>query len=242
MTTQLTATIKFKKAASRAKEAIVMIYDIASFSKFFNLPDVHRYVPTFINIVSDTISTIFFGGENYWYSDYEKKSYDPLLISPIHEKFLGDGGLYLWTLPKGRKKFPSNFIVELCNSLYDLKNQFQKIIEKCRTEIPIYDLPEGIRFGLAKGTVYELTREGSNDKEYIGICINLASRLQNYCSGLGFIASARMDITEPDLKEFEYIKVVATKIKGFPKEIVVVDKTEFEKLSKETKENLFESF
>jgi hypothetical protein len=75
----------------------------------------------------------------------------------------------------------------------------------------------------------------------MGFCINLASRLQKYCPELGFIASARIGVRESVLKKNEYIKVIANKIKGFPKEIVIVDKREFENLDTQIQEDLFET-
>ncbi len=233
----LNETIQFDTRASRAKHALVMIYDIVGFSQFFNQPDVHEYVPRFLNHISKAISAIIYGGEKYWTSSPE--TYSPLQ-SPVHEKFLGDGGLYIWLSPDA-KGFSTTFITKLCNRLWNAQNSFGNIRKKCAEGIPVYELPRGIRFGLARGTVYELTNRKTRQREYIGYCINLASRLQNYCSELAFIASARTEIPESVLNEYEYIKIIATKLKGFPKEIVIVDKDEYERLSEEIKSDLFES-
>lgn len=97
----------------------------------------------------------------------------------------------------------------------------------------------GIRFGLARGTIYELTRASGTNKEYIGFCINLASRLQKYCADLGFIASGRLGLTDGFLEEESYKRVVATKIRGFPEEIVIVDKKEYEAVAEGQRANLF---
>lgn len=215
-----------------------MIYDLVGFSKFFNQPDVQDYVPRFINHISSVIATVIYGGESYWTT--KTKTFEPLL-APVHEKFLGDGGLYIWLPPEGAKEFSKKFVTNLCNRLWNIQNNFYEILRKCAEDIPVYELPQGIRFGLARGTVYELTNRKTREREYIGFCINLASRLQKYCSELAFVASARIEIPESILKEFRYIKVVATKLKGFPKEIVVVDAEEYDELSPEIREELFES-
>jgi len=128
----------------------------------------------------------------------------------------------------------------LVNRLWNLKNNFGKILSKCSDEVPVVDLPKKIRFGLAAGSVYKLTYEDSNKEEFIGYCINLASRLQAYCRDLGFIASARIGIPMSILKKHGYIKVVATKLKGFPKEIVIVDELEYKELEEKVRTELFE--
>lgn len=238
MVKQIRKAIRFDETASRPKRAIALIYDLAGFSQFFNQPDVQEYVPKFLNHISDAISVVIFGGKTYW---YPKPSSLEAIIAPIHEKFLGDGALYLWTAPQGAADFPSNFPIFLCNRLWNLQKYFSEVIKKCADVVPVVELPKRIRFGLAAGTVFELTRGNSREKEYIGFCINLASRLQKYCPELAFIASARVGVPESILEKYRYIKVVATKIKGFPKEIVIVDRHELATLSEETRNELFES-
>jgi hypothetical protein len=71
------------------------------------------------------------------------------------------------------------------------------------------------------------------------VCINLASRLQKYCAGLNFIASARLNMPSSILQKHNYMKVVATNIKGFPKEIVIVDRSEYAKLDPKVRQDLF---
>ena len=233
----LNGTIQFDTRASRPKHAIVMIYDIAGFSKFFNQPDVHEYVPRFLNHISNVVATVIYGGEEYWTTNPE--TLQPLQ-APAHEKFLGDGGLYIWLSPNA-KGFSTTFVTSLCNNLWNIQRFFGNIRKKCAEDIPVYELPQGIRFGLARGTVYELTNRKTRQREYIGFCINLASRLQKYCPEFAFIASARMGISKSLLEQHDYIKVVATKLKGFPKEIVIVDRTEYNNLSPEIRDELFES-
>jgi len=47
-------------------------------------------------------------------------------------------------------------------------------------------------------------------------------------------------MSAPTLEKNGYIKVVATQIKGFPKELVVVDKDEFDGLADDVRNSLFE--
>ena len=138
--------------------------------------------------------------------------------------------------------FDENFVVILCNRLWNLQNEFAGlIIQRVADDVPVFEVPRRIRFGIARGTVYELTKSGSSEKEYIGFCVNLASRLQHYCPQLGFLASARLGLPKAVLNKHGYQRIVATKIKGFPNEIVVVDKDEFEKLEPAVRKDLFAS-
>ena len=228
----------FRNRAGRAQNGIALIFDLEGFSKFFNQPDVHEYIPTYLNIVTDAVESCIFGGKCYWSGSEEL---NVLQIDPVHKKFLGDGVLYVWTPPKGEDTFSINFITILANRLWNLKNAFGEVNKACADFVPEYELPLRIRFGLARGTVYELSVARSKEREYIGYCINLASRLQNYCPQLGFIASARLAIPESDLKEHGYIRTVANKIKGFPKEIVIVDGDEYAELDDEVRSELFQN-
>jgi class 3 adenylate cyclase len=233
---RLTSTTKFAARAGRPVHGVAMIYDLEGFSKFFNQPDVQDYVPKFLNHVSQAVSIALFGGLAYW---LDKPVTYSSLQAPIHEKFLGDGMLYLWTLPRGSMDFDAMFTENLCNRLWNLKSRFGKVLAQAADDVPVMDLPSRIRFGLARGTVYELTRASGTQKEYIGFCINLASRLQKYSPGLGFIASARIGLRDEVLKKFNYRRVVATKIRGFPEEIVIVDKNEFERIDEEHRADVF---
>src|SRR5258708_32829117 len=90
---------------------------------------------------------------------------------------------------------------------------------------------------LQGGTIYELGRQ--SEKEYVGSCINLASRLQNYCPELGLIASARLELPKSELDDSGYMIVSAKKIRGFQTEKVIVDLEEYQKLPKSIRTELF---
>jgi class 3 adenylate cyclase len=228
-------TFKFS-SASHPQNAIALVYDLEGFSNFFNQPDVQEYIPAFLNIISESVSTCLFGGTAYW---QDNAKYPPLSSTPIHEKFMGDGGLYIFT-PDGLTDFREGFPVTLCNRLYMLRKNFHHVVQKCTDTVPVFGIPKKIRFGLARGSVYELSSHHGAQSEYIGFCINLSSRLQAYCPELGFIVSARLKIPAERLSDSGYKKVIATKIKGFPKELVFVDGDEYQKLSDDIRNNLFE--
>ena len=157
-------TISFKPKASKAKNGLELIFDLERFSKFFNQPDVQDYIPKFLNHIFNSISIVINGGNAYWYNEVELRSISPLL-NPIHQKFMGEGGLYIWTPSKESGDFTIDFITQLSNRLWDLKNHFDAVLKSCADDVPVYELPRRIRFGLARGTIYELSHTSSIKKE-----------------------------------------------------------------------------
>ena len=87
------STVQFDSKASQPRRGMVMVYDLEGFSRFFNQPDVQDYVPVFINHVSAAVSACIYGGNQYW---IEETNSEPLPVLPVHEKFLGDGAMYIW--------------------------------------------------------------------------------------------------------------------------------------------------
>ena len=233
-----TNTFRFSGKASLPKNALALIYDLEGFSRFFNQPDVQDYVPVFLNHVSEAVARCLFGGEPYWVRD-AKKAHAPLALRVVHEKFMGDGAMYVMLPPAGESDFNTTTLSYLCNRLWNLKRCFATVVSKSLERVPVVEVPRRIRFGVSRGAVYELKRPNTTAREYIGFCINLASRLQNYCPDLGFIASARLMIPDKALKEHAYRKTVATKIRGFPNELVIVDASEYDALPAENRDELF---
>ena len=231
-----TANKLFETTASYPEQALVLMFDLEEFSKFFSQPDVHTYVPKYINHILECMNIIITGGKAYWDKTDNKdlENYNPM-PNPIHTKYLGDGMLYIWRY----NDFSSKQLIAFINRLWNLKVFFNDVLEKCSEDVPVVDIPKKIRFGISAGSVYKLTYQNSNKEEYIGYSINLASRLQNYCKELGFIFSGRVNPPKKDIDKNDYLKVVTTKMRGLPNEIVYVDKAEFEKLSPEIKEELF---
>lgn len=234
----ITSTFQFKPKASLPKNAVALIYDLEGFSRFFNLPEVQNYMADFLNHISTEFKVVFYGGKSP-YIGSEKDTVSPLKLRIAHEKFMGDGALYIILPPDGEADFQTATLGILCNRLWNFKNGFSKLMRAAMDKVPIADLPKKIRFGISRGAVYELNPIDDSNPEYIGFCINLASRLQGYCPDLGFIASARLMVPMSDLDKHGYKKVIATKIKGFSDEIIIVDINEYEKINSTIKSELF---
>jgi class 3 adenylate cyclase len=215
---------------------VALLYDLEGFSRFFNQPDVQDYVPAFLNHVSAAMGVNLFGGEAYW---AHNETIGPLEIEVAHEKFTGDGALYILLPQGGASDFPAGTLQHLCNRLWTLKNRFDEVVNRVFEMVPVLEVPRKVRFGLSRGSVYELRTHGGAASEYIGFSINLASRLQKYCPELGFIASARLMLSDREISKHGFMKVVATQLRGFTDEIVVIDSVEYEALPEDIRTRLF---
>lgn len=226
----------FKPKASYPEQALVLMFDLEEFSNFFSQPDVHTYVPQYLNHILECMNIIISGGKAYWYKDEKNVPHTySALPEPIHTKYLGDGMLYIWRY----QSFSKDRLISFVNRLWNLQTFFEEVLLRCSEDVPVIDIPKKIRFGISAGSIYKLTYQNSNKEEYIGYSINLASRLQSYCKELGFIISGRVNPPKKDVDDNNYVKVIATKIKGFPNEIVYVDKAEYEGLDEIIKKDLF---
>lgn len=217
---------------------MVLIFDLEGFSTFCGQPGADIHVPVLLNRVFNCLQLILEGSALYWVPARKRRP-AAALPPPDHQKFLGDGGLYLWLLGQ-RGALGGQDLVALMNRLWTLKRHFPEVMAACAEQIPLPILPTAIRFGLARGSVCALSRADSNQVEYTGYCVNLASRLQSYCRDLGFVASARLELPDDLLRAHKYVRVVATQLRGFPKEVVFVDGPEYARMDATTRKTLFE--
>lgn len=225
---RLRRTLRFEPADTEKVRGVALVFDLQGFSAFFNQPWAKSSTPRYLDMVFSAVTTELFGGRRFW-GDKAQVRHFP---HPVHQKFLGDGMLYIWTPPSGEDRFPDDFVPELTRRLAGFREQFPLINEACKGPIPYsFTLPERIRFGLAGGLIYELARRDSSEKEYMGFCVNLASRLQGYCPGLGLVLSAGLQLPDTTIAELGLVRAVATNIKGFEKEDVLVCRDEYEALS-----------
>jgi class 3 adenylate cyclase len=224
--------IIFEEEAKTPVKALVLVADLENFSQFFSQPDVHLYVAHFLNHIFAALNLSFAGGKIPWLDNDKMPGFPP----PIHAKFLGDGALYIWRYDNDIN------LIDLFHMLSLFQGSYKKIIAELVADFPVVDVPSGIRFGLAAGSVYRLTSSTSSTAhEYVGYAINLASRLQNYCRGVRFICSARVDLPASHLSQFSsYKRVIAKKLKGLPREIVIVESDDFQNADASERDALFD--
>lgn len=224
----------FTNKGTPGTEALVVIFDLEGFSKFFTQQDVHLHVPGFLNLVFSSFQELFGTDWPSWFgqpSTPATAEKNVPLPEPTFAKFMGDGGLYIWTAASEDESFDDEAKMYLINYLWHFRDNFDEVVARARDLVPLAHLPERIRFGVTRGTVYGLRSPDSRTPvDYIGFSINLAARLQNYCRELGFIVSARIGVAEKLANESSWVKKTATKLRGFGPEIVYVDKREFDGL------------
>jgi hypothetical protein len=224
----------FQKA-DRPTTGLALIFDISGFTNFFNKPDLQFYITKYINHIIECVEICLYGGYDYWTQG--PTDTDPLSLKPSLRKFLGDGMLYIWENMEDEPP-ESYFKIILVNRLWMLQTYIEKINNNLYNDIPIGDLPKTIKFGLAQGSIYRLT-ETDGGIDFIGPCINLASRLVKYCPELNFICSARLDLDKKAMEDEGYFKIIAKELRSFENEIVIIDKNDYSKLKKEDQDRLF---
>jgi class 3 adenylate cyclase len=212
-------------ARSKQVDVIAAAFDLSGFTKFCSQVDPHLSMPRFFK---EFLSWLFESIK----SEFEQERFREgvLLYSelPIFAKFTGDGVLFLWDVE-------NMDMVEICNIVailrvicYQYGSVFVPKIKKHLSQVP-----RSLRCGMARGLVCSV----GNGEDYVGPCINVASRLQKL-SNLGFCCSKRgLDLDEGMNKvTAEKYMVKSVSIRGLGEdELVIVRKAEFERLSKRDK-------
>jgi hypothetical protein len=88
---------------------------------------------------------------------------------PFFMKFMGDGLLALWETNGMHPNAQHNMIFSCENILGAYKSEFVPEMQR-----KVTDVPPILRCGIAKGTVFSV----GNGEDYVGSCINVATRLQ----------------------------------------------------------------
>ena len=217
---------------------IVVIYDIMGFTRFFNQPDVYNYAPRYLNAIGGVISDLLEAREADWLSEnpYGPHRWDEHLL---HRKFMGDGELLVFGTPKGESQ--TQRIKSLIHGIFCILRGFDTINARIRDEIPVADLPTGLRFSMSRGTIMKLVPDGGDrEPEYIGFPITLASRLQSHCRGIRFIASGKVGPRKIRPDASEYVTMKTRGLKDFPPELVLLDAASYHALDAAEREALFE--
>ena len=215
---------------SEEVESLAAVFDLSGFTKFCSQIDPHLLLPEFLNS--------FLG----WLFDEIKKEFvekthdggkELRADLPFMAKFTGDGVLFLWDTRKMDNTQICNAVVCLKNICYSYTNEFYPGIKKV-----VDNPPTALRCGIARGKLFSV----GNAEDYVGPCINLASRLQRV-SLLTFCFPRKGFDIEKDMGKDA--KTVYTEkrfsIRGIGENILVwVVKEEFDKLPEEEKKSFGE--
>lgn len=210
---------------SRQIGVLAAVFDLAGFTNFCSQVDPHLSMPRFLKEFLDWLFESI-------KSEFEFKRFSEGVVLyanlPIFAKFMGDGVLFLWDVENMQMNLICNVVVSLSNICGQYSSAFAPKIKK-----HLSDVPKSLRCGVARGQVCSV----GNGEDYVGPCINIASRLQKL-SNLGFCFSKRgIDFEEGMLKAAAETYIVKrVSIRGVGRdELVVVEKGVFEKLSKRDK-------
>lgn len=159
-------------------EAIASVFDLSGFTNFCSQVDPHLSVPEYL---SRFLDWLFSEVKREFVRESYKEGKDLWAELPFLAKFLGDGVLFLWDTE-------NMYGTEICNVVVSLRNICVNYMEKFYLEIKkaVVEPPDMLRCGIARGRVFSV----GNGEDYVGPCINLASRLQKL-SLLTFCVSRR---------------------------------------------------
>lgn len=210
---------------SRRIDVIAAVFDLSGFTGFCGQVDPHLSMPRFLKEFFDWLF-----GEIKSEVAQEKIGDETVLytVLPFFAKFTGDGVLFLWNAE-------DMGMTGICNAVIELRNicNSYSVNFKPRMERHLSYIPERLRCGVACGTVCSV----GNEEDYVGPCINVASRLQKL-SNLGFCVSKRGVDFEEGMEKVTagnyMVKRVSIRDVG-EDELVIVQKADFKGLSKEEK-------
>ena len=145
---------------------------------------------------------------------------------PFFAKFLGDGVLFLWDdrslTPEARVN-----VIEYMEAICD--DYRRLLLPKLNRKFT--KPPPKLRCGIARGQITSI----GNGSDFVGPCINMASRLQKLEEGQFSFAATRKGFT-PKGRSFRLIKI---RIRGMTNpELVYVLKREFKQLPKRSRKKL----
>jgi class 3 adenylate cyclase len=152
---------------SKEEEAIAAVFDLTGFTHFCNQADAYLAIPRFLSDflnwffthISQSLTVENDGFRSMFWADL-----------PVMVKFLGDGLLVIWNA----RPMSEGQICRLVGTLY-------KVCHAYRTEfypnmlMTINKPPSVLRCGVARGKIFTI----GNGKDYVGHCINTASRLSH---------------------------------------------------------------
>jgi class 3 adenylate cyclase len=202
-------------------EALAAVFDLEGFTNFCNQSDPHLATPEFL---SEFLKWLFDKISAEIRLD-ETKGKSTLWASlPFFSKFMGDGILFLWdTTYADSNREVGNVVLLLRRVCEDYASTFRPQIKNM-----VSRTPTRLRCGISRGRVISV----GNGQDFVGPCINIASRLQKL-GKLGFSFSRKgmnpdLCFAKTNAKRFITKQV---SIRGIGEdELVVLVKEEFDAL------------
>jgi class 3 adenylate cyclase len=153
-------------AQAKPCEALAAIFDLQGFTSFCSQIDPHLVLPIYLDRFLTWLFRVV--SEEFKIGDSDS---DVLLWSPLpfFAKFLGDGVLFLWECSDLDLVDLGNIVVSLCDVCMKYRQEFSPLAAD-----EFVHAPSRLRCGIARGQVVPI----GNGKDFVGPCINVASRLQ----------------------------------------------------------------
>lgn len=193
--------LEFTEQEATSHKAIVVSFDLESFSDFCNQPDASIMAPKLVERVFDLLNQFLYEPDN---STFFPNAPEPgKLPVPRFNKFTGDGALMLWVIPN-EEDFTQVFRNQAVETLRRFQQQLAAKLPGWEKEWGVHGLPKRARVGIAAGVVYALRPPHfftgfTEPNDFVGYCINLAVRLQDYCRELGFLVHGDLHPELPGL-------------------------------------------
>jgi class 3 adenylate cyclase len=207
------------------KEAVAAVFDLTGFTRFCNQVDSYLAIPRFLN---DFLDWFFSCIRNELTEKNHQHQISFWADLPVLVKFLGDGLLLVWNTRTMTEEQICRIVVSLYRICYAYQHEFYP-----QMSMTVNKPPATIRCGVARGKVFTI----GNGSDYVGHCINTASRL-SHLSPLTFCFPHR-GFPVKDHMAAEYARLFIPRylsIRGVgDNELVWVVKNEFEKLSDKQK-------
>jgi class 3 adenylate cyclase len=210
-------------------QALAAVFDLSGFTSFCSQPESQLVIPEFLDAY---LNWIFKELANQM---KERESEGKVVLwcrLPFFAKFLGDGLLFLWDTVGMTRTEMSILIISVQNVLDEYRDTFLPKIKKC-----VSSPPPALRCGIARGQIIAV----GNGEDFVGPCINIASRLQRLGS-LSFAVSRRgMAFQDTDNDFWKDFQVKRVGLPGIGEnELVYVRKKEFTALTAAEKNSFHE--
>jgi class 3 adenylate cyclase len=152
-------------APCQEKDAIVAVFDLTGFTAFCNQVDAHLAIPRFL---ADFLEWLFTNIRRRM-TEQSPGIEDAMVAElPIMVKFLGDGLLILWNA----RRMEEDRVCRIAINLLEITRAYQREFYP-RMSMVVNKPPATLRCGIARGKVFSV----GGGKDYVGHCVNTASRL-----------------------------------------------------------------
>ena len=192
-------------------QTLAVFYDLEGFTAFCNQIDSHLVIPEFLDQFINWLFRCLADRLKEGQADGRVTLWAPL---PFFSKFLGDGVLLLWDTDE--LSFDKGALFNILSKLHITAKKYEsEFLPKIQKHVA--NPPEALRCGVARGQTISV----GEGQDYVGSCINVASRLQKL-SGLRFAVSRRgLDLSSSTISVIKSLAIKQVELRGIGKKELV---------------------